>query len=329
MAKILRCIDSKAFRVKIDSNGRAYYQTPLHEKLLPIQGLEGPVVDGSAGAQHYSLTGEDGSLYMCYKTVAKRIKTLFADKLWSASCGHKHTTAVFSNGCVFMNVEKKWLRISLPVKAVRCFSGYGVSAAIGEDSQLYTWGNNHWQQLGRAGNNDIGKVAIPGGVVDFGFGANFACALNTEGALYVWGWKRIARPQKMKALFPYSRLAVGAGFICAASQLHRDQVFMTGNVNGKLCHNVIQRQPFTVSCLRGGWCTNEVSAEFGFESEYEPAASQPLDLKEIRWLRRRLMLLCVEVEQKRKARRLPRACSDGLWSYKLPQDAWHAIISFL
>ena len=170
---------------------------------------------------------------------------------------------------------------------------------------------------------------MPAKVVDFGFGANFACALTSEGALYVWGWSRITHPRKMKAQSPYGRLAVGAGFICATALDNANHVFMTGNVGGKLCHNVIQRQPFAVSDIRGGWCTNQVSGEYGYDPVTEPSPSQHLDLRSIRWLRRRLMMLCVAKEQKRKLRQRPRNCADGEWSQKLPEDAWHNIITFL
>lgn len=317
---ILRAVQGAEFVVELWSDGHASYNGER------VKGLRGPVVHATAGHSHYTLHGERGELYWCRGTQATLVQC--KQKVVSSACGYMHTTAALQDGTVRMHSKRKWLRVPLPGRAVRVFSGNGSSAALLDDGSLYTWGRNESQQLGHASMPGPARVTLPGKVADFGFGMGFSCALLTDGRLYAWGFRSTPRPAAMDKRMRFSRLAVGWGFIAAAHQ-DRTYVSMHGTVSGVPVERYVQRENYAVSALVGGWATTNLRAEFFFDAPARPTAIQPLELHEYRWMARRVLVLCVAREQARRPRKRSRACADGAWSNKLPPELWHEVARYL
>lgn len=328
IAMLLRVIESKTFQVQLLSDGRAMYHASIGGPGEAVEGLSCAVVDGHAGDSHYALQGEDGSLFLCKGSQARRVRGMPSSVI-SISCGYRHTTVAMASGVVLMLLNKKWLRVSLPSKAKRVLSGNGASGAICENGKLYTWGRNTYMQLGHTGDSVVGEVPISGSVVDAGFGSGFACALTHAGEIFAWGFGTVPRPRILRRSLRYCRLAVGAKYVAGVLEEDRRKVFMSGTVAGRPCNSLVQHQASSVSSIRGIWNSSSLVAEFDEHSPSGPCAPTSLNLRPFRWFRRRTLMLCVFREQLRRVRKRPRACADGMWSNKLPADVWYAIMKYL
>ena len=78
---------------------------------------------------------------------------------------------------------KQWASVS---------AGYGHTLALCTDGTLYTWGTNHYGQLGNGIASTLGRLQIPAPGsgqmwTQVAAGYNFSLALCSDGSLYAWG----------------------------------------------------------------------------------------------------------------------------------------------
>ncbi|MCL4538756.1 MAG: T9SS type A sorting domain-containing protein [Bacteroidetes bacterium] len=126
----------------------------------------------------------------------------------SAAAGHFHSLALGNDGNVYswgynasgqlgngdtLNSDTP-VKVELPagVSATAIACGYDHSLAIGNDGNVYAWGDNSDGQLGNGftTNSDIPvKVNLPGGFVPAQICAswNYSFAVGADGSLYAWG----------------------------------------------------------------------------------------------------------------------------------------------
>ena len=126
----------------------------------------------SAGNYHSMAIGDDGELYTWGENSYGQLGT--GDK----TTVYKPTKVTLANG----------------IKPKTISAGGSYSMAIGEDGELYTWGDNSYGQLG-IGNTQIKliptKVTLATGVkpVSILAGQNgHSMAIGSDGNLYVWGY---------------------------------------------------------------------------------------------------------------------------------------------
>lgn len=319
---LLRAIHGKNFVLQLHADGRATCNG------LPLRCPCAPVVDAAAGRRHYALQCENGELYVGAGTHVRRVH--MPGPVISVSCGHEHTTVAMRCGTVVMHARSTWMHVPLPSLATRVYSGNGCSAALCQDGKVYTWGCNRSMQLGRATDDQVGPVLLPSKAVDFGFGHGFGAALLDDGTVHAWGFGSIPRPARMSARSNtrFCRIAVGQAYI-ASVHMDRTRVTMTGTIGDTKVCRYVQEQDRPVSALTGGWVTSHLRAEYTDTHVEQPARAGPILLAPHRWKARRVLVLCVAREQKRRERKRSRACADGAWSNKLPRALWHEVARYL
>lgn len=301
--------------VRLYDDGRATWQG------MPVAASN--VVDCSMSRTRYALLREDGGVYYCVGRGAYLLPV--GAPVRSIAFGSTCLALALTSGRVLLRSPTKWFSVPLPAKALRVFSGYGASAAICDDGGLYTWGQNHCQQLGHGGVSPS-RVSLPGAVADFGFGAGFACALLASGTLYVWGFGSSARPCAYMHELYFTRLAVGEGYISALSCCGR--VYMRGTISGVEC-SCLKSVPSNVSGLSGGWASTSLRCEYTEEPTPGPGGAPPLNLRHRRWRARRTVLQWLLRGD--RLRKRPRRCSDGALYHllPLPVELWRGIVKYL
>ena len=129
----------------------------------------------SAGGQHSLALGSDGNLYS------------WGDNTYG-QLGRETTSAMEDN-----QPDKITLPVSIQ-QFTRISAGQSHSLALGSDGNLYSWGDNNNNQLGRATNgrqdSKPSKIVLPTGVTSYFqvcAGQSHSLALGSDGNLYSWG----------------------------------------------------------------------------------------------------------------------------------------------
>ena len=125
------------------------------------------------------------------------------------ACGFAHSMAIGSDGELYTWGQNQFgqlgdgtyenkstpTKITFPngVKPTKISSGFSFSIAIGDDGNLYTWGDNFKGQLGDGTSSYAVltpvKITLPNGVkpTQIACGAGNSMAIGDDGELYTWG----------------------------------------------------------------------------------------------------------------------------------------------